>query len=614
MWSWSGRNTPVSLAALKGPTTSDRDHELGTLRRMAERLNTTMSTHGLKDDDIKRTIAEQGFRKLADEQLTDYKVQADADMYEGFSALLSGDLQKDTTGKYVDVPFVADRGMLRHIDQNELAGLQVLDNVQAKYVPWDDHHLLHIPGAHEFLTSEYRKRKQFDIYIGTLYAMGPQSMEQAWHYYKYIVKQQRPTDRELNATMGDDDDDEGSDGYQPGAGGLGMSGKAGKASKAKPPEEEEDDDARDASSSGLEAQWSNASAQGNIKKKRMPMLNSDKYEELDGTVIAIGKRRTGKSFAFRHILHSLVEHFPAGLRISQTDELNKYWRQYMPAKYIFSKFDPEILHAVFDRQKSILNDPRLTEEERETKARFFIILDDVISDKRIRYDAAIAELFVAGRHYKLFTMITTQYAKAPTLRSNADYVLILHNKQEGQRESLWRDFADFMTKEAFYTLMDFYTEDNEVLIVDTSDSTAKPWEVLKWFKASDPGAFMLGNEEYWAGVNGGNVIPMQSTELPIHSIKLQPASLGLDVRDALERAATEALYALPLQVARHLIARHLVPHRRLLEEGDSAALLQLVTEPRLAALAQKCRDDTKVLAYLTLFCAAVEPPPLDDLA
>ncbi|KAJ1618981.1 hypothetical protein T492DRAFT_891133 [Pavlovales sp. CCMP2436] len=67
-------------------------------------------------------------------------------------------------------------------------------------------------------------------------------------------------------------------------------------------------------------------------------------------------------------------------------------------------------------------------------------------------------------------------------------------------------------------------------------------------------------------------------------------------------AATEALYALPLQVARHLIARHLVPHRRLLETGDSAALLQL------------CRDDTKVLAYLTLFCAAVEPPPLDDLA
>ncbi|KAJ1625673.1 hypothetical protein T492DRAFT_879730 [Pavlovales sp. CCMP2436] len=362
MWGWSGRNTPVSLAALKGPTTSDRTHELGTLDRMAQRFNrmAKMSGHELNDAQITKTIVDQSYRKLADEHLADYKVQADADMYEGFSAFLSGDLQKDTTDKYVDVPFVGDRGMLRHVDLDSVAGLQVLDNVQAKCVPWEDHHLLHIPGAHEFLTSEYRKRKQFDIYIGTLYAME-----------------------------------------------LGMSGKAGKAA-AKPPEEEEDG----ASSSGLEAQWSNASAQGDIKKKRMPMLNSDKYEEvniprlaqwdsstakLDGTVIAIGKRRTSKSFAFRHILHSLDEHFPAGFCISQTDELNKYWRQYMPAKYIFSKFDPKILHAVFDRQKSILNDPRLTEEERETKARFFIILDDVISDKRIRYDAAIAELFAAPR-------------------------------------------------------------------------------------------------------------------------------------------------------------------------------------------------------------------------
>ncbi|KAJ1616914.1 hypothetical protein T492DRAFT_894602 [Pavlovales sp. CCMP2436] len=333
----------------------------------------------------------------------------------------------------------------------------------------------------------------------------------------------------------------------------------------------------DGAASGLEAEWTHKAAKGEVKKKRMPMLNSDKYEEvniprlaewdpsttkLDGTVVAIGKRRTGKSFAFRHILHSLAEHFPAGICISQTDELNKYWRQYMPSKYIFSKFEPEILHAIFDRQKSILNDPRLTEEEREKKARFFIILDDVISmlpplaigillvgvivlslaacallvassyylvlliafhnDKRIRYDAAIAELFVAGRHYKLFTMITTQYAKAitPTLRSNADYVLILHNKQEGQREALWRDFADFMTKEAFYTLMDAYTQDNEVLIVDTSDSTAKPWEVLKWFKASDPGEFLLGDEEYWSSLNSSNTVPAQNFDLPINSMQL----------------------------------------------------------------------------------------------
>jgi hypothetical protein len=266
--------------------------------------------------------------------------------------------------------------------------------------------------------------------------------------------------------------------------------------------------------------------------KKMPLLVTDKYApmtlprlrrfepaemKLDGTVIAIGKRRTGKSWAFRHIIHSLKEHFDAGICISQTDELNGFWRQYMPAKYIFNRFSPLILEAVFARQKAIMADTRLTEEQRERKARFFIILDDVISDPQIRYDPTIAELFVAGRHYKLFTMITTQYAKAvtPTLRSNADYVLILHNKQESQRESLWRDFADFMTKEGFYTLMDAYTEDNEILVVDTSEPTAKVWEILHWFKADDPGAFLLGNDEFWESSGGGGLVPSTDAMRPL---------------------------------------------------------------------------------------------------
>ncbi|KAJ1626786.1 hypothetical protein T492DRAFT_877881 [Pavlovales sp. CCMP2436] len=141
----------------------------------------------------------QSWRKLADEHLADFKVQADADMYEGFGAFLTGELKPSTTDRFVDVPFVGDRGMLKHMKKNQ-ADVQVLDNVQAVCVPWKKHHLLHIPGAHEFLSGEYRKRKEFDIYIGTLYAMGPQSMDQAWHYYKYIVKQQRPTDREMESS------------------------------------------------------------------------------------------------------------------------------------------------------------------------------------------------------------------------------------------------------------------------------------------------------------------------------------------------------------------------------------------------------------------------------
>jgi hypothetical protein len=78
-----------------------------------------------------------------------------------------------------------------------------------------------------------------------------------------------------------------------------------------------------------------------------------------------------------------------------------------------------------------------------------------------------------------------------------------------------------MTKEAFFTLMDAYTQDQEVLIVDTSDSTAKPWEVLKWFKASDPGEFLLGDDDYWSSLYDSNTVPAQNHDLPIESMQLK---------------------------------------------------------------------------------------------
>ena len=79
----------------------------------------------------------------------------------------------------------------------------------------------------------------------------------------------------------------------------------------------------------------------------MPVLQADKYAEielpelpewdpmaeegglkLDATIVACGKRRTGKSWAFRNLMYLLKDKIPAGIVISQTDELNKYWRDY----------------------------------------------------------------------------------------------------------------------------------------------------------------------------------------------------------------------------------------------------------------------------------------------
>jgi hypothetical protein len=262
------------------------------------------------------------------------------------------------------------------------------------------------------------------------------------------------------------------------------------------------------------------------KHESMPVLATDMYKtvnlpkleefdpadiKLDGTIVCVGKRRTGKTWVFRNLMYLVREKFKAGIVISQTDELNKFWRDHVPEKYIYKNYDPSILEAVFRRQKRILNDKELTDEQKEEEARFFILLDDVISDQRLKYDEALMELFVAGRHYKIFVLITTQYAKAitPTLRGNTDYCFMMKCIQSTQLEALWEDYGSFLTKHGFARILDAYTEDNECLVVNTCPETAvSAISMLSWWKAIDPGEFKMGSGEFWkTAIYDPSVIP-----------------------------------------------------------------------------------------------------------
>ena len=279
----------------------------------------------------------------------------------------------------------------------------------------------------------------------------------------------------------------------------------------------------------------------------MPVLQADTYAEIelpqleewdpldeengglkiDSTIVFCGKRRTGKTWACRNLMYLLKDKIPAGIVISQTDELNKFWRDYVPAKFIFPKYEPEILDAVFKRQKEILNDKNLTDEEKDKIAPFFVLLDDVISDQRLKYDENLMELFVAGRHYRIMTLITTQYAKAitPTIRGNTDFILIMKTIQGRQREALWEDFGDYCTRDAFNRIVDAYTEDNEILVVNTCpDTTVTPEDMMRWWKAQEIQPFQMGSKEYWeAAMNADQTVPPR--EGP------QQASQFLSVKD-----------------------------------------------------------------------------------
>jgi hypothetical protein len=122
------------------------------------------------------------------------------------------------------------------------------------------------------------------------------------------------------------------------------------------------------------------------KHATMPVLAADQYAQvilpellpfkpedikLDGTVVACGKRRTGKSWVFRNLMYLMKDKIPAGIVISQTDELNKFWRQYIPAKYIYPKYEPEILDAVFFKTKKDTKRQRTNRRREGQKSSIF---------------------------------------------------------------------------------------------------------------------------------------------------------------------------------------------------------------------------------------------------
>lgn len=233
----------------------------------------------------------------------------------------------------------------------------------------------------------------------------------------------------------------------------------------------------------------------------------------DATIVCVGKRRTGKSFFLRDLMYKRSADFPGGLVISQTDRLNGYWQQYIPQRFIHPKYNPAVLQALFKRQQAIMmynkSEDALAGKIPMIDPRFFVLLDDVISDARLRYDESLNELFVAGRHYKIMTLITTQYAKGinPVLRSNTDVAVIFKCNQAMQREALAKEWGDIIAQNAFFYLLDKYTQDNHCLVIDSSKNSNNPLEVIYVYKAEEPPPFRLGSKEYWEGmtVNGENM-------------------------------------------------------------------------------------------------------------
>ncbi len=234
----------------------------------------------------------------------------------------------------------------------------------------------------------------------------------------------------------------------------------------------------------------------NLKLKKFDMTSI----KDDKVVVFIGKRETGKSFLVKDLLWHHRD-LPVGTVISGTEGANQFYSKTVPPIFIHDEYTPEIINNFVKRQKKLVNkqvkgDP----EYKNIDTRAFLILDDCLYDNSWVKDKNIRALFMNGRHYKAFFIITMQYALGipPNLRTNVDYVFVLREPYHSNRKKLFEQYCGmFPNYEFFCNVMDQCTENFECLVINNNAKSNKLEDQVFWYKAEPHPDFRLGADILW---------------------------------------------------------------------------------------------------------------------
>lgn len=126
----------------------------------------------------------------------------------------------------------------------------------------------------------------------------------------------------------------------------------------------------------------------------------------DFTVVAFGRRRSGKTFFMRDCLYHMRRCFPRGICITRT-AINGFWQKMIPDEFIHDEVSEELLRAYFDSQKETVEMANgLPESLLNPYA--FIIFEDCV-DQHFRFNKTVEQLFYNGRHLKSFILVASQW-------------------------------------------------------------------------------------------------------------------------------------------------------------------------------------------------------------
>jgi len=229
----------------------------------------------------------------------------------------------------------------------------------------------------------------------------------------------------------------------------------------------------------------------NLENKALP-IKEFKLEDFceNPSIAIIAKRGSGKTILCRYLLKYFLEKakVPAGIIISPTDKLNKFYGQKFPDTFIHSKYKPIITENLLYRQEEIKN-KRMEKKKYGKKVdhRCVLLMDDCLGKAaEWKKDENLQELLLNGRHYGITYMITLQdpLGVGPLMRGNFDYVFILADDNFKNVTRIYDNYAGiFPTKESFSKTFTELTKDYGCMVLVNRGVRNDFFDKVLWYKA-----------------------------------------------------------------------------------------------------------------------------------
>lgn len=213
----------------------------------------------------------------------------------------------------------------------------------------------------------------------------------------------------------------------------------------------------------------------------------------DAVVLLIGKRGSGKTTLMKDIMYHMRDKLEFGIAMSPTEDTTASLSSFIPPTCIYNTYSNVVLETLLETQRKQI--------KKGSQKNVFLLLDDCMYDKKIMAGTSTRELFMNGRHRKVFFMNSVQYMMdmPAALRSQVDYVFALKENIISSREKLWKYFFGmFQDFRDFNKVMNSCTQGYECIVVDNTVRSNDLSDCIYWYQANvSLPPFRMGADVFW---------------------------------------------------------------------------------------------------------------------